>query len=237
MTAAINENSPGAPVHCVLLDMDGTLTDTAPGLYAALNELLHENNLSSAQTDPSLAGNGADAMLRHALQLAGTSAVPESMRRRFLRLYEDQLQRTTSDNNLLFPDMHRVLKEIVHSGRRWGVVTNKAEHLASLVLQRTGLSQCCACLVGGDTLAKCKPHPDPLWHACRLLSVQPEHTIYIGDSRNDVLAGLRAGIRVLYAAYGYNDGYPSDLPAAHGIIARPADILSWLDQERRDRQP
>jgi phosphoglycolate phosphatase len=83
--------------------------------------------------------------------------------------------------------------------------------------------------VCGDTLAKCKPHPEPIWHACRLLNVLEDNCVYIGDAERDIQAGNRAGLYTIAVRYGY-------IPAiedpqnwhADEILNKPSDILTWL---------
>lgn len=42
-----------------------------------------------------------------------------------------------------------------------------------------------------------KPHPNPLLHAAKLLAVDPDETVYVGDAATDLEAGRAAGMRVI----------------------------------------
>lgn len=53
-----------------------------------------------------------------------------------------------------------------------------------------------------------KPHPDPLLHAAKLLSVDPDQTVYVGDAATDLEAGRAAGMHVIL--YGPNPPLGSD---------------------------
>jgi phosphoglycolate phosphatase len=61
-------------------------------------------------------------------------------------------------------------------------------------------------VVGGDTCARHKPDPQPLFFACESLQVVPSESLMVGDSVNDVLAARAAGIPVVCVSYGYNEG-------------------------------
>ena len=57
-----------------------------------------------------------------------------------------------------------------------------------------------------------KPAPDMIVKACKMLKVKPQHAILIGDTRNDIIAGKRAGCIVVgykikgdYRIEGLND--------------------------------
>jgi phosphoglycolate phosphatase len=112
----------------------------------------------------------------------------------------------------------------------WGVVTNKAERLTRPLLEALDLLERAACVVGGDTTARAKPHPDPLLHAARYIGVEARRCLYVGDDLRDVQAARAAGMRVLAAAYGYL-GVGGDPHAwgADAVIEHPLDVLNHLD--------
>src|SRR5258708_4030267 len=86
------------------------------------------------------------------------------------------------------------------------VVTNKQHRLAGALLKRLGLEAWVDVVVGGDTCARRKPDPQPLFFACESLQVPPSESLMVGDSVNDVLAARAAGIPVVCVSYGYNEG-------------------------------
>ena len=47
-----------------------------------------------------------------------------------------------------------------------------------------------------------KPHPRPILLALKQLHVLPEHAIMIGDAKEDVEAGKRAGTKTIGVTYG-----------------------------------
>jgi phosphoglycolate phosphatase len=84
--------------------------------------------------------------------------------------------------------------------------------------------------VSGDTVAERKPHPMPLLHAARTLSVNPTCCVYVGDAERDVVAGRAAGMTTVAAAYGYLDaGEDPALWGPDGIIKRPEHVLDWIN--------
>jgi phosphoglycolate phosphatase len=83
-------------------------------------------------------------------------------------------------------------------------------------------------LVCGDCLAQRKPDPEPILHACRLLGVAPQHTIYVGDDARDIEAGQRAGTMTVAAAWGYLDGEDAQTWDADCVAATPAALLGVL---------
>lgn len=210
----------------VLFDLDGTLLDTARDMTEALNRVRVAEGLERLpfeQVRP-LVSHGAPRMLRFAFGEPETARF-ESLRARFLDFYRGALAVHTR----LFEGFERVLESIESSGLRWGVVTNKPGWLATPLLQELGLSARCGCMVAGDTLAERKPHPLPLLHAARLLSLEPRECVYVGDAERDVQAARSAGMIPLVAGFGYlADGEDPAAWRPEAVFAKPEELLDWL---------
>ena len=218
-------------VGTVLFDLDGTLADTLPDLAAAMNAALSEHGfppLAPLCYRGTVTG-GSLAMIRTALGPDVAPARAQDIRRTFLGRYAERIAVHTR----LFPGIDAVLDEIEGRGLAWGIVTNKPRDLTRRLLDALGLAARASCVVSGDTLRHAKPHPEPILHACRVLSASPGHCLFVGDSPGDVAAGRGAGVRTLVALYGYlPEGDDARRWGAHGYIERPRDLLPWLDGAR-----
>jgi phosphoglycolate phosphatase len=212
--------------RALLLDLDGTLLDTAPDMGGALNRLRVE-----AGREPLPLASIRPVVSHGAMRLVGlgfpeaTGAEFERLRLRFLDLYSQCL----SEGTRLYPGMEPVLDELERLGLPWGIVTNKPGWLTDPLLAALGLHERAACVVSGDTLAERKPHPLPLLHAAAIVGVAPGHCIYVGDAERDIQAGRAAGMTTVVAAYGYISA--DDDPAGWqptGIVAEPFELLDWI---------
>lgn len=218
--------------HGVLLDLDGTLLDTAPDLAGALNDLRRERDLTplplaALRHTASMGGRG---MIARGLGLTPDDTEYSDAYERFLMHYRSRLMDTVQP----FPGIRAALGEIAAAGHVWGVVTNKISALANPLMTAMAFSPPPACVIGGDSAARAKPHPDPLLLACEQLGLTPADCIYVGDSDRDIAAGRAAGMPTIGVLYGYFDGdedvagwgadqlvtQASELPAA------VADLLS-----------
>jgi phosphoglycolate phosphatase-like HAD superfamily hydrolase len=85
-----------------------------------------------------------------------------------------------------------------------------------------------SCIIGGDTAARAKPHPEPLLAACRAISVEAAQCIYVGDDRRDVEAGQAAGMRVAAAKWGYCNGGKPESWNADWLVEQPTDVLRLI---------
>jgi phosphoglycolate phosphatase len=132
-----------------------------------------------------------------------------------------------------FPGIPELIDALEARAIPWGIVTNKPAWLTDPLMAAIGLAERAACIVSGDTLARAKPHPDPLLHACRQIGRDPAHCWYVGDAERDVAAGRAAGMGTLVALFGYLGEEDPGGWGAHGMIAAPLDVLDWLDADAR----
>jgi phosphoglycolate phosphatase len=215
----------------VLFDLDGTLLDTAPDMWSAMNVLLGEQQrapLPYSAVRPWVS-HGARGVLSQGFADAEPAVFAE-LQRRFLEIYRADLSRGTR----LFPGMDRVLDALSERGLRTGIVTNKAAWLTEPLLEQMAIRARFACVVSGDTVAQRKPHPLPLLHAASLAGVSAAECIYVGDAERDVRAAHAAGMPALVALYGYlgTDEEPRAW-GGEGHLAEPLELLPWLDASGR----
>ena len=207
----------------VLFDLDGTLLDSAPDLLAAANALLAERGrdaLTLEQLRP-VVSKGSRAMLGVAfpklLAAARDALIPD-----FLRQYETLIGRHSQP----FDGIAALLQRLEDAGCVWGIVTNKPEYLARLILPQLGWERRCAVLIGGDTLAERKPHPLPLQVAAQRLGLAPAQIAYVGDDERDILAARAAGMASVAVLWGYRlDGEDPLAWRADELVAAPAELL------------
>jgi 2-phosphoglycolate phosphatase len=212
----------------LLLDLDGTLLDTAPDMGGALNLLRAEHGLEPLPGEliRPVVSHGAMRLVALGFPQATGDAF-ESLRRRFLDLYAANLAVGTR----LFPGFEAVLDYLDARRLPWGIVTNKPGWLTDPLLAALDLDRRAACAVSGDTLAERKPHPLPLLHAARLVGVDPGRCVYVGDAERDIQAGLAAGMTTLVAAYGYiSDDEDPRAWQPHGVVNSPDQLLEWMER-------
>jgi len=226
------------PRHeALLLDLDGTLLDTAPDMGGALNRLRAEHGrepLPDASIRP-VVSHGAMRLVALGFPEAA-GAEFERLRLRFLEIYAANLAIGTR----LFPGFETVLATLESRGLPWGIVTNKPGWLTDPLLEALDLGRRAACAVSGDTVSERKPHPLPLLHAARLLGVDAERCVYVGDAERDIQAGRAAGMTTVVAAYGYLSADDDPLRwQPHGIVQAPGELLTWVPGDRHgpDRAP
>ena len=209
-------------LQAVIVDLDGTMVDTAGDFVVALNRMLddlglpHIDHAFVART----VGKGSEHLIRQTL--ARTQSA-EGVH----RLYEDAWARyqhhylaINGEHAHLFPGVQEGLQRLSSLGLRLACLTNKPTAFALPLLERKGLAGYFRLAFGGDAFERKKPDPLPLLKTCEALGSEPAHTLMLGDSVNDALAARAAGCPVVLVTYGYNHGRPVREAPADGFIDR-----------------
>ncbi|WP_079214109.1 phosphoglycolate phosphatase [Ventosimonas gracilis] len=194
----------------VMFDLDGTLVDSVPDLAAALNQMLSELGrepvaLADVRT---WVGNGARVLVRRAL--AGSmehSAISEEQTEpalaRFMAAYAN-----AQHYSQLYPGALPTLKWLHKQQIEMALVSNKPEQFIAPLLDHLKIGRYFRWIIGGDTLAQCKPDPAALLFVLQMAGVTADEALFIGDSCNDVRAAHAAQVRCVALSYGYNHGRP-----------------------------
>lgn len=209
----------------VLFDLDGTLLDSAPDLYAALKRQCEEEGAPVPAYAPvrEVVSRGARAVLRCAFGQLGEPAV-EARVDRYLELYEAEMGQATRP----FEGIEPMLGQLEAAGVRWGIVTNKAGFLTDELLRRIGWAGRASAVVSGDTLPVKKPDPAPVRLACERAGIDPIRSLFVGDDRRDVMAGAAAGLYTVAVAWGYLDGGDPRQWNADAVLDTPDQFARWL---------
>lgn len=216
----------------VMFDLDGTLVDSVPDLAAAVDQALLALGRAPAGIERvrDWVGNGARVLLRRALacgleheQVAEAEA--EQALQLFMAAYAESHALTR-----VYPGVAQTLDWLRGQDIPLAIVTNKPQRFVAPLLEEKGLDGYFRWIIGGDSLPQQKPDPAALLHVLAQAGVAGEQALFIGDSRNDVLAAKAAGVPCVALSYGYNHGRPI---AEEG----PARVLDDLRQLLAAVQP
>ena len=194
----------------LMFDLDGTLVDSVPDLAAAIDKTLHALGRPAAGVAQvrDWVGNGARVLVRRAL--AGGLAhahIEDAQAELALELF---MQHYAENHALtqVYPEVKHTLDWLRKQQIELAIVTNKPERFVAPLLDEKGLGGYFRWIIGGDTLPQQKPDPAALLHVMQLARVTAAQALFVGDSRNDVLAAKAAGVQCVALSYGYNHGRP-----------------------------
>jgi phosphoglycolate phosphatase len=207
----------------VLLDLDGTLLDSAPAittsLAAAFDELglpVPEPSVLRSLVGPPL----ADLFLVHGVpaeQVEDAVAV-------YRRVYVGGAMLETP----VFDGVPEALAELRAAGLTLVLATSKPEAYASTLCDHTGLTPLLDGLAGASVDRSRTSKADVVGHALAGRGGAPARTLMVGDREHDVHGARAHGIDCLGVSWGY--AAPGELAAAGavGIVDHPRDLVAHV---------
>lgn len=130
----------------------------------------------------------------------------------------------------LYPNVKETLETLKTQGYILAVVTNKPTKHVLPVLQAFKIDHLFSEALGGQSLPQIKPHPAPLYYLCGKFGLYPHEILFIGDSKNDILAAKAAGCKSVGLTYGYNYNIPISESEPDYVCEDFAEILKVIRQ-------
>lgn len=208
----------GAPVRAALIDLDGTLLDTLPGLAAAAQRMLADLRLPAVPEEAleDFVGRGVRHLVQSCLEFSLRRAVDAPTLETALQRFDIHY---TGSEASPYPGAPEGLERMAAAGIGLACVTNKASRYALALLSSSGLANFFDAIVTPETTGCRKPHPEPFRAACRVLGVAARNAVAIGDSAIDAEGARAAGCRFLLVPYGYRERVPLREIDSDGIVA------------------
>lgn len=223
--------NPGNSLRAVIFDLDGTLVDSSGEIALALERTFDDYGLprlAHGQVE-ALIGRGVRSLVERALAIAGgaSTGVDAAVER-----FEAHYAQTVGTRAALFPGVMPGLRLLRESGFPMSVVTNKPRFFTQQLLERLEVAEQLAGVVAGDDGIARKPHGDMLLAACRLMGTEPEASLMVGDSDNDVAAARAAGCPVWCVPYGYNEGRGPETLRCDRLVASVEEAAQLVSGRR-----
>ena len=208
--------------RAVLIDLDGTLVDTASEIGLALGRTLIEFKvvpLAQAEVT-ALIGRGVRSLVERAIELRGARDV--DMEAVVARFHSHYMQ-TVATEARLYPGAREGVDALHAAGRKLAIVTNKPRSYTERLLAYLKVDAMFDAVFAGDDGIARKPAADMVLAACASLGADASEALMIGDSDNDVLAARAAGCRVWCVPYGYNEGHSVESLECDRVVATIED--------------
>ncbi|MBC3874226.1 phosphoglycolate phosphatase [Undibacterium flavidum] len=207
-------------IQAAIIDLDGTMLDTAPDFLVAINRMRAEFSLPDLDivTITNFVGKGSENLIHRVLSTDFEPAQVEQYFEQAMASYQKHYLAINGDYSTLYPEVIEGLRALKAQGLRLACVTNKPIAFTRPLLAKKDLQGFFDVVYGGDSLARKKPDPLPLLQVCLDFHLAPAQVIAIGDSSNDAKAARAAGCPVLTVPYGYNHGEAVQTIESDGIV-------------------
>ena len=215
-------------VDAVLFDLDGTLVDTIPLIFACYEHTLavHLPGFHpSRELIVSYLGRSLDDILFD-LAKAGGAADPGALSRTMLETYRSFQRGALARLIQPYDGIREALGGLRSRGLTLGVVTSKVEWAARQCYEYYGLGEFLSIQVFHDDTERHKPDPEPLLLAASKGGLDPGRCVYVGDSIHDMAAGKAAGMRTIGVLWGPSARQELVRAGADALATVPTDLLT-----------
>jgi len=207
----------------VLLDLDGTLIDSHPGILAsclaALRALGHEPDQTLDTQIRRSIGPPLEEMMQILLQSYGDDRVSEAV-----AIYRQHYGESGFLGSVPYPGIGKCLEEMKQSGLRIYLATSKREVFASRILDHLQFATYFDGIHGSVPGGALDHKPELLAHVLSKHGLSPSHSLMVGDRRYDISGAHAVGMRGLGVLWGYGTRDELETAAADQLVDSPADL-------------
>jgi phosphoglycolate phosphatase len=220
----INRAIPGEQIKLLIFDLDGTLVDSRLDLASSVNAMLSHFGRKEEPCDliASYIGDGAPMLVRRALGDPDDEQFVADALNYFMAYYREHLL----DNTYVYPGtiaaLDRLKQGVNGESRKMAILSNKPVRPTERIVDGLGLAPYFFQVYGGNSFHTKKPDPLGAVTLMREAGVEPEATVMVGDSANDVLTARAAGMWSIGLSYGL---------APHQLEQAPPDVLADSPEE------
>ena len=173
-----------------LFDFDGTLFDTLESSIYVFEEAY--KNMGIKVNHDEVLGYTREPIPNSYIRLVGSMAGYDKFIADIDRLVKSQ---KVTDMAVIYPDTAEILKYLKDNKKLVGIVTSNSRKHVLDVLNRFDLAKYFDVIVGNELAPIPKPNPEPILKALELLNIKnKEKVVYLGDSINDAIAAVNAGV-------------------------------------------
>lgn len=211
----------------LLFDLDGTLTDSSPGIVRSVNHALGALGRPAVDEEyiRRLIGAPLARIFEHVL-----GPLDHTTRDRAVAAYRERFNDVGLYENSVYPGIPDALAALAAAGARLEVVTAKPVASARRVLDHFGLAGHFEVVRGSDPRAHEFDKADLVAAALAAWPAGAARAVMIGDRVDDVSAGQACGTLTVGVTWGY--GAPDELAGARPDYVAPSvpDLADWLGQ-------
>lgn len=209
------------PMPAIIFDLDGTLTDSKPGILGCLGKVISARGLSHSGTLDHFIGPPVDEWTVELLP-NGSNDDRAALAREYRACYDQE----GWSNNSVYPGVSEMLTDLAQRGCALYVCTSKPQHFAGRILDLFALTPFFTAIYGDKAEFASHSKVDLLARLLQEQQLSLDSTWMIGDRSFDIDAAHANGIRCLAAGWGY--GTPQEYATADALAATPAQVADLV---------
>ncbi len=209
----------------IVFDFDGTIMDTREDIARAINYALAKHGLSPVDTETvwKYTGDGTPMLVSRVLKDKNRPELQEEILKDTIQYYDTH-----------YADFARVIDGVPETleklkDKKLAILSNKYENFVRKLLEKFHLEKYFFVVYGKDSLEKSKPDPYPLFKIMEKANANPDETIYVGDSKNDILVGKNAGVKVFIIPSGATPVEELKRLAPYKILKSIRELANYIE--------
>jgi phosphoglycolate phosphatase len=212
--------------RAVLLDLDGTLADSRPGIESCFRHMLGELGHDPAKVGdltwavgPPIAVSIAQLLARY-----GDARVDQG-----LTVYRAYYSAVAIYDCTVYPDIPAMLAALRDAGHVMCIATSKRRDFAERVIDHLGLRTYVRAVYGAEPGGGLEQKDDLLAHILGREGFSPADAVMLGDRLHDIEAAKVNHLRSIGAAWGYGGRAELEAAGADMIAEMPLAVPALLE--------
>jgi phosphoglycolate phosphatase len=211
--------------RAVLLDLDGTLTDSRPGIvgsyWATLRALGHEPDPAVDLTY--VVGPPMDDVMGEVLAHYGDTRVEQAV-----AAYRAHYGEVGLFDNAVYDGIEALLAELRAAGRQVCLATSKRTVFARRILEHFRLDGYFDGIYGAEPGGARDHKPELIAHVLAAQSIDPATAVMVGDRRYDITGAHANRVRAIGVLWGYGGRAELEQAGADLLVDTPAELAAAL---------
>ena len=209
-----------------ILDLDGTLMDTRPGLTHIHNLCLRSRGFP--EHTPRRFATFMGGSVVDVIRMTCPPGTPEDIIMDYYAEYLGLYYDNCLDMAAPYPGITDFLSLCAEQEIPVAVLSNKTEFIARKMVKHFFPSVPFRFVWGNNGYRPLKPTPDAGFAAAKLLGLPPEDIAYVGDSESDMEFAAACGMLPLAACWGYRDRAQLSSAGAKKLLENPNSLFSLI---------
>ena len=217
-------------IKACIFDLDGTLADTVESMAFAANRALARVGYPPLPSEnfKYYAGDGAKTLMERVLQASGDVKLKHLDQA--YEIYSEFFKKDCTYKVTVYDGIFDLIHGLKERGIKITVLSNKPHARSVDVINKLFGPGVFDHVQGQTEEVPKKPSPAGALMTARMLGVEPEECMYIGDTNVDMKTGNAAGMFTVGVLWGFRTQKELEENQAHHIVSRPEEILEMVDR-------
>ena len=208
----------------ILFDLDGTLTDSGLGITNAVAYAMEKLGLPAFTREERNRFVGPP--LHDSFRIFCGLTEEESVEA--VRIFREYYNKTGVYENLVYPGIPEMLRQLSETGYNLAIATSKPEHMAKKVMVHFGLDRWITQIAGASLDASRNKKDQVIAYALEAFGIDAANSVMVGDREHDVIGAEAFGIPTVGVAWGYGSRQELEEAGAIAVIDAPAELVDFV---------